>query len=60
MDTKTERLQVRLSPETFRKFKAYVALQGKTMSEVTEELLQEWLDAQELTLETSQENDSQE
>ncbi len=44
MDTKDERLQIRLTGELFRKFKAHVALLGKSMSEVTEELLQEWLD----------------
>ena len=50
MATKDERLQIRLKGETFRKFKAFVALQGKTMSKVTEELLQEWLVSQEPTL----------
>ncbi len=54
MGTKTERLQVRLTPKTFRKFKAYVALLGTSMSEVTEELLREWLAAQEPTPATPQ------
>ncbi len=57
MDTKDERLQIRLPGELFRKFKAHVAMLGKSMSEVTEELLQEWLATQESTPEPTSNSD---
>ena len=60
MSTKDERLQIRLPGALFRKFKAYAALQGKSMSEVTEELLQEWLTSQKPIPDAPCDKDSEE